>query len=163
MNNIFKKEKGFTLLEMLITILIISVGVLGTYTSVFKYSKNTQKEKEAFIATYLCQEGVEIIKNMRDSNWVAEEEDWNNGLTNIICATGCEIDYLGNTLTAYSAADFLYINPDGTYRYEASGVKTPWTRRIIIDSSDATKLAITVSVYWGSNTKTIKETIYNWK
>jgi prepilin-type N-terminal cleavage/methylation domain-containing protein len=170
MNNIFKKEKGFTLLEMLISIMIVTIGVLGIYTAVFRYTKNTQQERENLIASYLCQEGIEIVKNIRDSNWVGSAT-WNTGLTS--CGAGCEIDYdnnggdgVTNGLTAWSdPGNFLYIDATtGLYKYEhiSTDIETPWTRKIIIDTGTTDVLKITVIVYWGSNSMTVNEDIYNW-
>jgi prepilin-type N-terminal cleavage/methylation domain-containing protein len=174
MNNIFKKEKGFTLLEMLISIMIISIGVLGTYSVVFRYTKNTQLERENLIASYLCQEGIEIVKNMRDTNWLTTGNSWNAGLTS--CASGCEIDYNGkggdgstSGLTVWSSGNYLWIDAmTGLYKYEyvsGTDTETTWKRKITIDSSTTDILNITVTVYWGSvaTAMTVKEDIYNWK
>lgn len=173
MNIFFKKEKGFTLLEMLISIMIITIGVLGIYSAVFKYTKDVQQIRENLIASYLCQEGIEIVKNMRDSNWVGSLA-WNNGLTT--CAAGCEIDYdnkggdgVTPGLTVWSdPGNFLYIDATtGLYKYEhiAADIKTPWTRKITIDTGTLNTLKITVVVFWnsGSNNMIVKEDIYNWK
>lgn len=171
MNNIFKKEKGFTLLEMIISIMIITIGIFGAYSAVSKYAKNTQQERENLIAAYLCQEGIEIIKNIRDSNWISEVS-WDTGLTS--CNAGCEIDYekkggdgVTDGLTAWSSpGNFLYIDATtGLYKYEhtSSDIETPWTRRITIDTGTTDILKITVEVSWASNVMTVKEDIYNWK
>lgn len=171
MNNIFQKQKGFTLLEMIIAIMVVTIGVLGIYTAVLKYTKNTQQERERMVAAYLCQEGIEIIKNMRDSNWVASAA-WNTGLT--ACGSGCEIDYSGtggdgttSGLTAWSGSgNFLYIDATtGLYKYEhiAADTKTNITREIVIDTGTVDELKIAVTVTWGANTMTVNENIYNWK
>jgi len=171
MDNIFEKEKGFTLLEMLISIMVITIGVLGIYSAVLKYTKATQVARENLTAAYLGQEGIEIIKNIRDSNWVSDAT-WNTGLT--ACGSGCEIDYekkggngVTDGLTAWSSpGNFLYIDATtGLYKYEhtSSDIKTPWTRKITIDAGTADILKITVLIAWSSNSMTIKEDIYNWK
>lgn len=159
-----EKTKGFTLLEMLISLLVIVVGVLGVFTAVARFSQNTQQEKENLIASYLCQEGIEIIKNIRDTNWVANSA-WDNGLT--ACSAGCEVDYQG-VLTPWSEdGRKLYIEgATGFYKYISSPLsgdtETPYTRRINIASS-VDELDITVNVYWLGNTMTVKENIYNWR
>ncbi|MCK9445579.1 prepilin-type N-terminal cleavage/methylation domain-containing protein [bacterium] len=171
MNNIFKKEKGFTLLEMLISIMIITIGIFGTYSAVLKYTKATQQARENLTAVYLCQEGIEIIKNIRDSNWISAVS-WDTGLT--ACNSGCEIDYekkggdgTTNGLTTWSSpGNFLYIDETtGLYKYEhtSADIETPWTRKITIDNGTTDILKITVLVTWGSNNMIVKEDIYNWK
>lgn len=150
---------------MLISLIIITVGVIGVFSAVSKYSENTQQAKENLVASYLCQEGIEIVKNMRDSNWVSEAT-WDTGLTG--CASGCEADFQDTALSAWDdLGRNLYIEgATGFYKYidtPLSGdTKTPYTRRINIAAS-ANELDITVNVYWDGNTMTVKENIYNWK
>jgi prepilin-type N-terminal cleavage/methylation domain-containing protein len=163
MNNIFKKERGFTLLEMLISILIISIGVSGVYMAVAKYARDTQTERESFMAAYLCQEGIEIVRNLRDFNLVSGAV-WKNGLTS--CGTGCEADYhTPTTLSAWTTGSILYINQTtGLYEYTSSTVPTSYKRKIVIDNTTNTNiLSITVYVYWENNTMTAKEDLYNWR
>lgn len=160
-----EKTKGFTLLEMLISLLVIVVGVLGVFMAVARYSQNTQQEKENLVASYLCQEGVEIVKNIRDSNWVSGAA-WDAGLTG--CADGCEADLQSTALTTWSGdGRNLYIEgATGFYKYIASpasgDTETPYTRRINI-AAGTSELAITVIVYWSDHTMTVKENIYNWR
>lgn len=163
-----EKTKGFTLLEMLISLVVISVGVLGVFSAISKFSQNTQLEKENLVAAYLCQEGIEIVKNRRDTNWITGAA-WNAGLTN--CASGCEADYLADMtvdLPVWSnPGKFLYLEAaTRSYKYLASptGVdtKTQYTRRINI-AAGTDELDIVVNVYWAGKTMTVSENIYNWR
>ncbi len=169
MNNIFKKEKGFSLIEILISILIVAIAFIGVYRVISKYNTYTQKERESFVAAYLCQEGIEIVKNLRDSNWI-EGVDWDNGL--ISCASGCEADYNDSALTAWSSPgrDLYIENVTGSYEYLAAPVEgdiqTSYKRKIEILQSGDDELDITVIVYWGinaGNAMVVKENIFNWK
>jgi prepilin-type N-terminal cleavage/methylation domain-containing protein len=157
-----EKTKGFTLLEMLISLLVVVVGVLGVFSAVAKYSQNTQQEKENLVASYLCQEGIEIVKNIRDSNWV-NGAAWDTGLTS--CGSGCEADYTTG-LTAWSdEGRNLYIEgATGFYKYVsgAGNTETPYTRRINI-ASGVNEANIVVNVYWSGYTMTVEEDIYNWR
>lgn len=160
-------NKGFTLLEMILAIAIITIGALGVFGSAARYSKLTQKERENLVAAYLCQEGIETVKNIRDTNWIESAASWKDGLTS--CSAGCQGDFEDNqTLSAFSATDFLYIDgATGLYQYIASpdsnDTKTSYTRKITIVESGSDELQITVDVYWGGNTMTVKENIYDWK
>ena len=173
--NIKEKTKGFTLLEMLISLVVITVGVLGIFSVISKYSQNTQLEKESLIASYLCQEGIEIVKNKRDTNWIlvatVPATNWNDGLTG--CGNGCEADY--TTLDSASALP-VWVDPgqnlylEGStrsYKYIASPIagvdtKTQYTRRINI-AAGVDVLDVTVNVYWAGNVMTTEEKIYNWR
>lgn len=171
-----KNQKSFTLIEMLVSVFIISFALISMFGLNSKYNQQTKQEKEAYEASLLAEEGVEIVKNIRDCNWICETPpctaDWDDGLTS--CASGCEIDYLkkggdGATtgLTAWTTGNFLYIDSNKLYRYpsvsETTLTKTPYTRKITIDTSTANKLEITVTVYWYSYSTQVKQDIYNWR
>lgn len=64
------KEKSFTLLEVLMAVFILTTAVGASYVlfqKVFIASSLTQSK---LIAYYLAQEGIENIRNIRDSNWL---------------------------------------------------------------------------------------------
>lgn len=162
-----KKTKGFTLLEMLISVAIITIGALGVFSAVTKFSQQTQQERENLVAAYLCQEGIEIVKNIRDTNWMIEPAViWKDGLTS--CSSGCEADFEDSSLTAWSSGEYFYIeNSTGLYKYIVSPVSgdvvTPYKRKITITEVGDDELDIVVDVYWSAYTMTIKENIYNWR
>ncbi|MFA5249271.1 MAG: prepilin-type N-terminal cleavage/methylation domain-containing protein [Candidatus Paceibacterota bacterium] len=156
-----RKNSGFTLLEMILAIAIISVGVLGVHNGMAFAIENTKKAREYFMGAYLAQEGVEIVKNIRDNNWVRDAGDpWNQGLT--FCASGCEGDYSTNTLTAWASGRNLKIDSSGFYNYD-NGTSTVYKRKITV-TQDANPdiMDITVDIYWSGLTTTVKENIYNW-
>lgn len=163
MNKAFQKEKGFTLLEMLISIMIITIAVLPIYQAVFKYTRNTQLEREDFIASYLCQEGIEFIKNIRDTNWI-QGLAWDNNLS-MCLGSGCEGGPFG--LRAWTGETIDIEASTGFYRYIASPVagdiSTSFSRKIQITQPTADEMDITVTVYWGNKTMVVKENIFNWR
>lgn len=161
-----KIKNGFTLIEMIVSVAIISIAILGIFSIITNYSQKTQQEKENIIATYLCQEGIEIVKNIRDTNWVESAASWKDGLTT--CGSGCEADFTNNSLSAWSdSGRYLYIeNSTNLYKYIGTpytDVKTQFKRKITITPVGDDELDIQVDVYWFDNTATVKENIYNWK
>lgn len=159
----FKKQKGFTLLEMIFAITIISVGVLGIYNGMSFAISNTQKAREYFMSAYLAQEGIEIVKNMRDTNWVAGES-WDSGL---ICESGCEADY--NTASStfssnvYGSGRYLEIDANGFYSYEG-GSPTIYKRKITTSRpvGSTSTISIIADVYFKGVTTTVRQEIRNW-
>ncbi len=165
----YTSEKGFTLLEMLIAIVIVTIGVIAVFSATTRYTQQTQQERESLIASYLGQEGIEIVKNVRDSNWVSGGT-WGTGLTS--CASGCEADYTSNTLTPWSdPGRSLYVVGSGSfqglYQYisspQSGDLMTQYRRKITIAQVGGNELDIQVDVLWKTYTMTIKENIYNWK
>ncbi len=73
LNNL--KTKGFTLIEVVMVIFIISVGLLATFNVVQNITVYSKLTSSRLTATYLAQEGIELVRNRRDTNWL-EGDDW---------------------------------------------------------------------------------------
>jgi len=63
------KKKGFTLVEVVLVVVIVSVGIITIVTALSSGNKYLQRSREKIIAINLAREGIEQIINIRDSNW----------------------------------------------------------------------------------------------
>ena len=147
---------------MIFAITIISVGVLGVYNGMSFAISNTQKAREHFMSAYLAQEGIEIVKNMRDANWIVGSE-WDEGL---VCANGCEADYntASSTFSSFPyTGRYLKIDSSGFYNYD-SGADTIYQRKIttVEPVSPTSTLNIIVEVYFKGVTTTVREDLRDW-
>lgn len=69
-------KKGFTLVEVLVAVFVISIALGGAFTAAqlsLRYSIASQNRVVAF---YLAQEGFELIKNVRDNNFQDNTTHW---------------------------------------------------------------------------------------
>lgn len=159
-------KKGFTLIEVLLAVFIISVAVLGLYNGINYSYHSVETAKKVFTASYLAEEGVELVKNIRDSNFVTGGATWNTGLLNCYTSYGCRMDYNDLTLTVNSSdADSktaLWIDANGAYNYVASGEKTIFSRKIVI-ANQTTSLKVTVTVFYGEDQFILEQYLYDWK
>lgn len=162
----FRLQKGFTLIEVIAAIFVITVGIVGVSALVTQTISLASISKDKLIASYLAQEGIEISKNIRDTNFLKihkgiEGINWDIGLTG--CATGCEADYDDSGLVV-SADRFLKID-GGYYKYSSSGTETPFKRKITI-TPDTDILKVLVEVSWRERGRehkvTVQENIYKW-
>ena len=134
MKKIFN-NKGFSLMEMMVVISITTIGLLGISSLVVQNQRAQSVNKNYIIGSMLAQEGLELIRNIRDNNWLnLSANDWNddlnsvdNDLTFIIDLEGRAFlndnpDDLSNDLTKlYIDAtnnDFYTHFPDGTNNQE---------------------------------------------
>jgi type II secretory pathway pseudopilin PulG len=62
---------GQTLIEMLIAFFVISIGLYTAVTLVFSNLNLVERDTDAVIAVNLAREGIELAKQVRDSNWMA--------------------------------------------------------------------------------------------
>ena len=154
------QNRGFTLIELVIAIFILVVAIVGVYNSFSTIVVLTTGASSRLTAAYLAQEGIEIVRNMRDNNWLKGEVDWRNGLLG--CLNGCEADYRTGTstdvrsgLTAFSD-NYLKINKDigtaksGFYSYDSVGdyAITKFKRKITITPVGTDVLQVFVLVTW---------------
>lgn len=70
-----ERQQGQTLVETMVAIIVLVVGItaaLGLANFAFKTSTNITKQ---IIAVGVAREGVEAVKNMRDTNWLQDTLD----------------------------------------------------------------------------------------
>jgi len=160
--NVKMTKRGFTLLEVLVATFIITVGIIGTFSLVSRtiYSANISSKR--LIVAYLAQEGIEIVRNIRDTNWL-EQTSWNDGLTGCLFPAGCEADYEDQALAFYQDRK-LYIDNNGFFSYSPSATQTGFKRRITVTPNGSDILKVSVWVGWqGKIEITAQENLYDWR
>ena len=73
-----KSKKAFTLLEVLLAITFIAVVFTAITGLILMTIQVNRKNVRTLQATYLAQEGVEVLRYMRDSNWL-QNYSWDEG------------------------------------------------------------------------------------
>lgn len=82
--------KGFTLIETLIAITIVTVATAGSLTVASRVIVASQISRDKLTASYLAQEGIEHVRLMRDNEYLSayqagggsvSSDAWNNFLT----------------------------------------------------------------------------------
>lgn len=164
-------QKSFTLLEVLIAVFFLTAGIFGAYTVIQQTLINTSVSVSKLTAAYLAQEGIEIVRNIRDTNWLEDRSvstSWDDGLVLPIidCRAGCEADYNDSNLSSYNGNPLYIETISGMYGYD-SGTPTPFTRKITITPNGTDILEVLVNVSWQEGPRTlnvaVQENLYNWK
>lgn len=182
-----KKQRlcaGFTLVETIIAIFILTIGILTIYGVFFDMSRQAKNQSNSLIASYLAQEGIEIVKNMRDTNWITNYAGyWLEGIDNGSCLGGCNFEADFKTGTPYQIIElrpygtdgnFLNIDDSNVYSYNPDYPETIFKRKITITgplkvySSDDyfSSLKVSALVMWNYKgddySVQMEEFIYNW-
>ncbi|MDP3697556.1 MAG: hypothetical protein Q8R55_06105 [Candidatus Taylorbacteria bacterium] len=160
-----ENSNGFTIVEVVTAAFLISVGLLGAFALIERVATGTRTSLSRLTASYLSQEGIEIARNIRDTNLLEMNQGaggaWNDGLTS--CSRGCQIDYNNDSFSAYDAS-FLK-NNDSVYSYDA-GSNTKFQRKITITSPNAYTLFVVVDVFWQDRGKNLSfqsaTQLFNW-
>lgn len=188
----FRLRRGFTLLEVIIAVSLIMIGLTATLFLITKTVSQMSVFPSELIAAYLTQEGIEIVRNIRDTNWLEQKVDlsnpWDEGLVppDIDCSvTSCRADYTATTTTnpphpTFSTvgggivATLKFDSSSGFYNY-TSGDLSKFARSIKIVPVDLDLpldgvndvLEVTVTVTWSEKgepySHTAQEKLYNWK
>ena len=160
-----EKGAGFTIIEVLIAVAVITVGIMGILTIIHQTIAQMALSSSRLVATYLAQEGMEIVRNIRDTNWLdPTNPPWNDGLN----PGDWEADYNDSSLSSYGAS--LKIN-GGFYNYD-TGDPTRFKRKITISDPNnpecplADCFSVKVEVSWQQLARThqviVEEYLYNW-
>ncbi|PIZ76582.1 hypothetical protein COY06_01790 [Candidatus Peregrinibacteria bacterium CG_4_10_14_0_2_um_filter_41_8] len=64
------KRKGFSLLEVIFALAIITITFVAVASLVSRNLQSNLLNQSYITANYLNSEAVEIVRNMRDSNWL---------------------------------------------------------------------------------------------
>ena len=77
-------RRGFTLLETIIAVTVVLVGVVGLMTLGVFTIQTERQTTNAHQAQQLAQEGIEVVRAIRDSNWLERADGgsvaWNRGV-----------------------------------------------------------------------------------
>jgi prepilin-type N-terminal cleavage/methylation domain-containing protein len=71
-----KNKFGFTIVELMVAILIFTIGWLSAYLLIYSSITSAIKSKNEIIAMNIWREQIELIKNLRDTNWL-QLKIWN--------------------------------------------------------------------------------------
>lgn len=157
-------KNGFSLLEVIVAIFIISTALVISLTVIQATISASQLSANKLVAVNLAQEGIEIVRNIRDA-----QTDWTSWYDTFLA------EEEQNYLVQYDSSDFMSYNhtplklDNGFYKYSL-GNETPFYRRIYLTkTSDTSEQEIKVisEVTWrhlGRNYKVeVEDRLWNWQ
>jgi len=146
------RKKGFFLIEGVIAAFIVTVGLVAVINLIVSGISHTTDSRDHIIASQLAQEGVELVRNIRDNNW-ANNNDSFAGFPSS-SDQNCIIDKDNNGIICNNGVDQrLYYN-NGFYVHDNTGTNTKkdtkFQRKIELTYGN-NSLTVTSIVIWGSN------------
>ena len=169
------KRTGFSLLEVIIAIYILVVGILGVITLTIITTKAGAVSSSRLIAANLAQEGIEVIKNLRDLNYEEPTPgcSWSCWHTTISSALGNYlVQYNSTALLSYVDTPLLYDSSNGLYSYTSGSTSKYNFKRVITltntnPASPNVSVKVISTVTWAENGQShslIAETdLWNWR
>lgn len=172
------KSAGFTLLEMLFAVIIFSFALVSLMGIASKGVIATATARDQLTAQYLAEEGIEVARNMRDSNFLGYLSNtlWLNEIENCTKALPCDIIYSSPPKLIPCGSDqcsILYENEFGIYRTGDSNVggePTSFWREVYIDDDSGmpdNQKKLVSTVHWKQKafdrTFTVQTYISDWQ
>jgi|SRR3989338_7127298 len=156
-----KLNKGFTLIEALVALVILTLALGPALVLSSSISSTASVLQNNLIAANLSQEGVEIIRALRDANWHSGLV-FDAGLPDGIY----RIEWNSNTLIALGTNPPLKQNA-GLYNYSL-GTDTKFKRTITITKINSEELRVVSDVTWterGERARDLKveSHLFDWK
>jgi type II secretory pathway pseudopilin PulG len=185
----FHRCDGQTLIELLIALTVIVTGLFAATTLVFSNLQLADRDADEVVAVNLAREGIELAKQVRDSNWLAGLP-FNQGLGSAGDETATPrwggsapeqqpvFDFTANTMNDPQTRIWRSRNlatPLFFTHTDPSGVATPWRRlltfRPMCETSCASDPVIAVRVEsrveWQRKGQTFQrvmyEDLYDWR
>lgn len=171
-----KKRSGYSFIEVMVAVFLVTTGLLAAVYLVSKSLAQSLDSRDQQVADLLAQEGVELVRNVRDNNWLANAPSSflylppyfpavADGLVhNCIIGPAYAYSYSGNPLApggtnilcgAYTFTQYhLCMDGNGVYSYCGAPPYSNFYRRISIvrsgsgNSETATVYSIVV---WGGS------------
>lgn len=160
------KQAGFTLIETMVAIGVIVIGLMSSLALITNALSVFSNIQDRLIVANLAAEGVEVVRNIRDNNWLQNPGDaskWNLGLGN------GDYNIARDSLTLISFYDVpLRLNSsNGIYDYSLDGSPTIFKRKISITNLSAYEMKVVSVVAWqrksGSYIISAEDHLFNWK
>ena len=189
-NTMPKLVSGFTLVETLMAISILSLSIVGTFTAVQNGLQNSSTAKDQTVAFYLAQEAMEDVKNIRDNNALytiggaTPIHGWLYGVAegpDDPCRLGqiCLIDALGSQDenahvkmvrscgVDFGSCELLRQDPlTGLFGYDQSWPESIFRREIqitpiVADREVKVTIKMSWDTRWGERNFQVSETLFN--
>lgn len=151
------KKDGFTLLEMLIATAVLLSAAVGSVALISQAISNSRYSKNKLIAVNLAQEGIELVRVVRENNVLCDvlngspSHGWDrhpsgggqmngsnyalsvNSVGNMVCSGGGPTIANATPQFSIGCSSPLRLDSNGTYNY-TSGSDTPFSRCVHVCS-----------------------------
>lgn len=169
MLKLFKRNTNlpaFSLIEIMAVLLIVSLGIVGVANLAVQSIQAQTINRGSIVSYQLAQEGLEIVRQVRDTNWM-EGQNWKAGMNS---GTYC-VDYKSPVLRPVGGPNecALLLNKENWYYAPpfvlATDTQTPF-RRVVVINAATSSATVTAVVTWDERDKVFRyeaETeLYDW-
>ena len=174
------RQSGQMLIEALVAIGVMMVGMMAVFGTLSESLSLNRVAADQYIAANLASEGIEIIKNLVDSEYKTPNCPFGRSIDpnafSKRCAidmdteSACSTDYQGWYCRGTTGGNFptLKFNNDTGFYSLSGGVSTKFKRYVEISMHPGCVVYATSTVEWAIkggkiSTITVADHLYNWR
>ena len=145
---------GFSIVETLVAIAIITITIAGSLTAVNKSLAVSTETRNQTTASLLAQDAMEYIKNVKSLNIKVNAPSWLFGLGSCVEGDPCIVDSMfpngsGVSSCLPSGGCPVYVNSIGYHQtITGDSVRTPFDRSFYLGPVGSDERKIVVNVTW---------------
>ncbi|MDD3488156.1 MAG: hypothetical protein PHH35_02280 [Candidatus Pacebacteria bacterium] len=146
------RNKAFTLVEALVAITVVITGILSALILVTRVLYSTRIIQDRLTASFLAQEGMELVRQIRDTNFIRKLQPKGEGVNWLTNMTPSKDFYIidankGELKKAPSSIPYLLYDKKIGFNY-TSGEVTPFQRKIRIEQVNNNQIRVTLIMTW---------------
>ncbi len=173
-----KKQPAFSLLETIVVLFIVAVGLVSILSLTVDSLRAQNLNRSNLVAYNLAIEGIELVKNIRDTNFILNSSTtpvfWNKNIEGSVAGMRYKVDYANYTPVNVSNISECRLQlttgaDPNFYIHQAGLPDSAYSRMITVTSADSDPASSTVSslVEWldGGQTYQLELTtmLYDWE
>ncbi len=159
-------SSGQLMIESMIAMSILVVAIFSIFAFISRSISLNRVVSDQYVASYLAAEGIEIVRNIIDTNLMPPHcRAWNSGLA----LFEAEAEYDSPALLPVSGEPLKFDDASGLYGY-GSGEKTRFYRTLELENigNPISELRVNSLVKWtgrgnSKNQVNIEDHFYNWR
>ena len=158
------EKGGFTIIETLVAITVLMIAIAGPLVVASQGLFGADVARDQMIASYLAQESLEGVKNIRDNN-IYNGSAWLTGISSCTKTNPCDVSSLDGTSNNPSVTSCvgnlctIYRETNGYGHVSTGASQTIYTRQFYLHDPTGTascssgdECGATVEVYWNEGT-----------
>jgi len=153
-----RTSRGFSIPEVLLSLLVLSIGIMTIVSILSKSLVYSYDTRDTIVATELAQEGVELVRNVRDNDFASGGDGFDNPTVFDNAQKHCRIDWNDpddalDCNANQGAASRYYLQYSGGLYAHVNVTIERYSRYVYIDytnNAQGERALVRSFVYWGS-------------
>ncbi|MEK7546636.1 MAG: hypothetical protein AAB536_00410 [Patescibacteria group bacterium] len=164
LGNPLYSRRGQSLVEALVALSFLTVGFMAVFSLLSRSLSLNRSSTESYVATYIAAEGIEIARNIVDTNGI-QKNAWSYGFSG--GSGDYEAEYNSRSLSP-NQDRFLTYNPNSHIYGYGGSIQTPFKRLIRVTFVSQYEMKINSIVFWtglggGSFRVNLEDHFMNWR